>query len=521
MQKKKESQNQPQFFTRDTFDGIRGRWTGTLKSNEGVPYRIAFEIECGRNGVPSARFWSLDEESDQLEVDRVAIDSDYVSLFLMSIDAALTVYIRVPETDGAQSNNNDSSFKTYKGTWSQAGVSYDTTLRYEGTGGGRRSSELIPVLERIPNTDASEQTVTIAENHINGHFPTVPEIGPQSLTVLPTYRCNAACAQCCFESNPTIRNRLDLSTIKLRMAEAIASFPTIRVVVFTGGECFLLGNDLYESILFASARGKFTRCVTNGFWGRRKKNARKVAMNLLRAGVHEINISTGSDHQEWVPQHYVVNAAEALVECGIPTLITIEADNESTSCQSNLMSDPTIKRLHAEYSEILTVLTNTWMPFSDNHEARGKASCSSRQSGCDQLFNNLVITPHDMLSACCGLVYEHIPEMKLGHNHEGSMREKYHSQFQDFLKIWIHVDGPYKILERLFGDEIADELGEINHICHACALMHQTDVIREELEKRYLEFVPEVMGRFRLKTVIRKTAMGQSSPLTDASALEA
>lgn len=38
--------------------------------------------------------------------------------------------------------------------------------------------------------------------------------GPDTLTVLVTYRCNAACEECCFESNPRVEGRLTLGEIK-------------------------------------------------------------------------------------------------------------------------------------------------------------------------------------------------------------------------------------------------------------------------------------------------------------------
>ena len=37
--------------------------------------------------------------------------------------------------------------------------------------------------------------------------------GPTHLTILPTYRCTAACAQCCFESNPHVQGRIPLPRI--------------------------------------------------------------------------------------------------------------------------------------------------------------------------------------------------------------------------------------------------------------------------------------------------------------------
>src|SRR5689334_24955999 len=46
-------------------------------------------------------------------------------------------------------------------------------------------------------------------------LPTLPripgalaDVEPESVTLLPTYRCNAACRECCFESHPGIKHRM-------------------------------------------------------------------------------------------------------------------------------------------------------------------------------------------------------------------------------------------------------------------------------------------------------------------------
>ena len=75
----------------------------------------------------------------------------------------------------------------------------------------------------------------------------------------------------------------------------------------------------------------------------------------------------------------------------------------------------------------------------------------------------------------------------------------YYAQLDDFLKIWIHMDGPYTIMSRLFGEEVQQDLAEVVHICQACAILHQHPRIRETLLERYAEFVPDVMSRFYMQ----------------------
>jgi hypothetical protein len=328
---------------------------------------------------------------------------------------------------------------------------------------------------------------------------------PESLTILPTYRCNAECSECCFESNPRIRGRLSLDTIKQRITEAHEAFPNLKLIVFSGGEAFLLKDDLFAAIAHANQLGLSTRCVTNAFWGKTPRSARATVDKLVAAGINEVNISTGADHQEWVPFSSVENAIQALTDAGVFTLVTIEKDGSGTNCYGHAMASPLVMRLLREEPLKFSLQCNSWMPFHENYQDRGEpAGLSALTTGCTQVFHNLVVTPHDQLAACCGLTFEHIPEMKLGSLGAASMSSMFDEALRDFLKIWIHLDGPGNILRRLFGDDIDEELRHIRHICQACSVLHLHPVVRAELQKRYQEFVPDVLSRFNLKMAVHR-----------------
>jgi hypothetical protein len=322
---------------------------------------------------------------------------------------------------------------------------------------------------------------------------------PHTLTVLCTYQCTAACAQCCFESSPKVKGRLSLDTILARISEAKESFPGLSLVVFSGGEAFILKDDLHAAIAHATALGMMTRVVSNGSWGKTPQSASSTVEKLVTAGITEINLSTGLDHLQWVPQSSVVNAALALCERGVTTLVTVEADTPTSDCFGSLTSDPQI--LKALRTGHLQFQNNSWMPFSEDAEERERNFDESLLStGCSQVFGNIVVTPHDNLSACCGLTLEHIPEMRLGKNNGSNMHSLYETQYDDFLKFWIHVDGPHKIVKRVMGEDSARLLKDVSHICQACVILHKTPEIREKIASEYAKYVPEVMTRFAVST---------------------
>lgn len=325
---------------------------------------------------------------------------------------------------------------------------------------------------------------------------------PTTLTILCTYRCTAACSQCCFESSPKVRGRLSLDIIKRRISEAVDAFPLLSLVVFSGGEAFLLKDDLYEAIKFSTSLGLQTRVVTNGFWGKTEERANACARKLREAGISEINISTGLDHAEFVPVRSVVQAAKALADAEIRTLITVEADGSKNEIHAELYKNPGLR--DAITAGRVTLQVNSWMPFhADAREREHNLDSMLPEliSGCDQIFETAVVTPHDNLSACCGLTLEHIPEMRLGSlvDPEVTMRDLYQVQYNDFLKYWIKVDGPYTIIRRVLDSDMADKLLEgVVHKCQACAILHKTDVVRDALLSQYPKFVDEVLARLTL-----------------------
>src|SRR3546814_11667639 len=93
-----------------------------------------------------------------------------------------------------------------------------------------------------------------------------------------------------------------------------------------------LKDELIKSVEHASSMGMSTRIVSNGSWAKRLVRAKEICNELKRAGLDELNISTGNDHQEFVTQESVVNAAEYAIACDITTLLTVATDKEDHNC---------------------------------------------------------------------------------------------------------------------------------------------------------------------------------------------
>jgi organic radical activating enzyme len=321
------------------------------------------------------------------------------------------------------------------------------------------------------------------------------DVFTRSLTLVTTYTCTAACEQCCFGCTPSSEGRLSLEQMTDAIRQAKASFPALRLVVFTGGECFLLKADLLAAIGEASEANLLTRCVTNGYWGKSARKAQDIARNLRLAGLTELNFSTGKDHQKWVPFSSVLNAVSAALDQNIVTLVTIERDASDSTVETDIFSNPVVIDLLSTRATHFRVQVNAWMPFTQNAERRNSAGAAT--GPCPQLFENVVVTPHAQVSACCGLTYEHIPEMILGSLERGRLREVYESQANDFLKTWLRVEGPAGIVRSVLPTQVAEQhVDSCDHICQLCALVHQDAEIRSSIADKWTQHVGRVQHAF-------------------------
>lgn len=331
---------------------------------------------------------------------------------------------------------------------------------------------------------------------------------PQVLTILPTYQCTAACKECCFECSPKVHGRIPLERILRYIDEAAACVPTLKLVCFSGGECFLLGKDLEAAVARAHGHGLMTRCVTNGYWATSPRAAQRRLGALREAGLNELNISTGDDHQNYVSFERVVNGVLAGGELGMLSVIVVEGFENSMFKVEDALGHPRLRAFWdtSPKAPYVQVLRNIWMPFHADrqldhaHELYRRPERLPLLGGCDNVLHNMVVTPDESLASCCGLTMEHIPEMKLGKLAEQPISAMLERGTNDFLKRWIWLDGPDAVLWFAHQKDPRVPYPERNvHPCEACAQFYLNPLAREAIRRYWHEVRDDVLLRYELK----------------------
>lgn len=335
--------------------------------------------------------------------------------------------------------------------------------------------------------------------------PTTAVLTPQVATILASYNCTAACENCCFDSHPGIRQRLPLDEI-LRFIDQAAGFETMRLVVFSGGECFLLKDDLDAAVDHATRLGLSTRCVTNAYWARTEEIALRRLEKLKAAGLRELNVSTGDFHQRFVPQKSVINACVAALRLGLDLVVMVELQRERKVRAAAIQSDERIVAAARRPGRgLFKVVESPWMPMTPggnvpqpSRTVLGRDNLH-RKTGCDSVLTTIVATPSGRLGMCCGLSREKIPELNEDLPKEQPLKQVYFASSGDFMKIWLFVEGPERILAWAASKDatIAWE-GKYAHRCHACLALFKDERALRVIRDHYSEKVPNVLLRYSL-----------------------
>lgn len=329
----------------------------------------------------------------------------------------------------------------------------------------------------------------------------IPQVLPKYLSLITTYRCTASCPNCCFNCspNPTNKAMMTYEEICRYIDLTKTAFPNIAMVVFTGGECTLLGDVLFKSINYAYNNGLKTRIVTNACWATNEKRAKSILDEFADAGLTEINFSTGDEHVEYVPESNIVRALRlsAQNEKLSSAAVNIESLPNSSIRASTLKNNEELLSLPTEQRKKLSFLQSSWIEFRykhpDNNQNRDALNLTYKR-GCPSILDTITINPNGQFLSCCGLSSEYSPFLKLGKVFD-NIKELNDNRYKDILKLWMYIDGPYNILKSI-GAEIPQKN---KHICEYCYYLLSNKENVEKLLNIDKNRVEQILLNYSLK----------------------
>lgn len=301
---------------------------------------------------------------------------------------------------------------------------------------------------------------------------------------------------------------------------SLAAFgDSLGVVVFTGGECFLLGLRLRLAVAYASRRGLATRVVTNGYWATSERRAKRMLRALQRCGLREVNFSTGAAHRRWVPRERVINGCVAAVRLGITCVVNVEQHGADDEGYQQFIAEERIvgiikQRDAGELKSLFMVIAGVWMEpdAARQGDKSERTVLLANAHGCDTLFGALMFAPTGDLYACCGLTVRNNPHLKVRLSRypaADELRAAWGRLAEDFLLLWIYAEGPVAIHRMaLAGMGESMRLWE-KHSCEVCIQLFNRDSL-QRLREVYEPHRARVFELCRLRQQALESNVGMS-----------
>ena len=326
-------------------------------------------------------------------------------------------------------------------------------------------------------------------------------INPTMLTFITTYTCTSACKSCCFQCSPKRKEKLSIDEMKRYIDVSVESYNSLKIMVLTGGEAFIYGKKIEDIARHAVSKGLMTRIVSNGFWAKNYDTAYKRIENLIKAGLTEINFSTGDDHLEFVPIETIKNGVLASLRQGLTVVINVESGSNRKFDSKFLLEDSDFK----EYltSRKLMIVSGLWIPFTQSEEDSVESSETNKgvtvtdsYTRCQNLFSGITIDPNHRLLACCGMTSKHIAYLDLGDVRQYSIKDLYESQFSDFMKIWLATEGAHKIMDFIATYTDMDDNYKTEHNCQVCEKILSNPQYLQILKGNYRNIYSNVLLKY-------------------------
>ncbi len=291
------------------------------------------------------------------------------------------------------------------------------------------------------------------------------------LGLLVTTRCTAACKHCCFGCTPKGDQlsgdvTMTLAEMQSYVSQAARLTPGgIGRLGFSGGEPFLLRNDLVEIVRFARELGtQRIECNTAVYWANSYKAARQRLEPLRAAGLDRLTISTDDFHTEFIKLDNVRIALEVAQELGIDVALN-SVVTKKTRSQAQILKQIGEAAANVEHSEWQcqpSGVANDFIPLDDLFLEPGipHVPCPAP---------NFVIRPEGDAYFCCS-PSGWKPDLKLGNARHEPLETLWNRfRSREFNHILIQ-EGPAGFIPAIERDGrqhlLHSRYVDVCHLCH-------------------------------------------------------
>ena len=206
--------------------------------------------------------------------------------------------------------------------------------------------------------------------------------------------CPVNCDFCC--EYPSDTNKLEVWEMKKWVKDIADIQDIVKIISFTGGDCFVHYDDMYSVSKLAYKLGFTTTAITSAYWAKSYSIAKKKLSLLQNVGLKRLSLSCDPSHQKKVPIEYVNNALNAAVDLGLSGFVigTFLSHKDKVENYIGNITYPKYKFISKQISKFGKA-QNKFIPINDVDVNLNNWGCY-RQYGHD-----ILVQPDGTVLPCC------------------------------------------------------------------------------------------------------------------------
>ena len=132
---------------------------------------------------------------------------------------------------------------------------------------------------------------------------------------------------------------------------------------------------------------------------------------------------------------------------------------------------------------------------------------------CDTVLQSLTILSDGNISTCCGFGARLIPELLVSNVHKPNfISDAIENTENDFMKIWLHYEGPIKILAWAAEKNPAIKWENMYaHCCQACLRIYKDPTVMQTIKENYKEKIGQVLSSAWMEEIFIPTRFQKQS----------
>jgi len=279
---------------------------------------------------------------------------------------------------------------------------------------------------------------------------------PSSLVFLLTLKCNFKCDHCSVSAGPERNETITNELLKLTIEQAYF-IPSIRTIIFTGGETTLFPNLLKNGLIYAQRKGFKTRMVTNAWWAASIDKTKKFLETLVKCGLNEINISYDDFHAPYLEKfggiQNIINVIKVAKNIGLDVLIGLGLISKSKITSAYLRQ----KLIEYGINDEIRILEDYVFPLGRARESLPNNIFIpdpqlEKMNGCEDAGRTLAIMPNGDVLFCCGhiIATEASKIATIGNLNHGDTLSELIDRMQRNILYWLlYFKGPSWIIKKI------------------------------------------------------------------------